>query len=134
VPDGDDRRGFRLLSDAEYPIASRAGVGTHHDFGTSPSLVPMYAHCGPFHPFKTVVAGLKPNDLGLFDTVGNVMEYTRSTSPEATDEKVADLCGGYVLRVAHKVNCDMRLGPASVFVAGGTLFNGFRVARTIAGP
>ena len=68
--------GYRLPDEAEWGFAARAGATTHHNYGETDTLLPKYAW---FHANSGDhvhdVARLKPNDLGLFDTQGNVEEW-----------------------------------------------------------
>ena len=128
-----DRPGFRLLDDREFPIVSRAGVDSRHYFGDSAALVASYATCEQGRAPRLVVAGLKPNDLGLFDTVGNVFELTRCTEPDVKRDNQSSLCGGWFLNTRHNASCDLRIPGVSKFQKGANQGYGFRVARTLAG-
>jgi formylglycine-generating enzyme required for sulfatase activity len=71
-----DRRGYRLPTEAEWEFACRAGTVTRRYFGDRDSYLDQYAAYrenteGKVQP----VARRKPNDLGLFDMLGNVSEW-----------------------------------------------------------
>ncbi len=68
--------GYRLPTEAEWEFACRAGATTDFFFGQSETLLPQYAWTRRNSQSRTwPVASLKPNDLGLFDTHGNAMEW-----------------------------------------------------------
>ena len=90
-PDG---LGYRLPSEREWEYACRAGSQTSRPHGASEAFLVDYAWFLPnatkrAHP----VGGLKPNDLGLFDMLGNAFEWTEDR---------------YVSR--HRP-CELRIGP-----------------------
>jgi len=72
-----DGLGYRLPSEREWEYACRAGSRTSRPHGASEAFLVDYAWFLPnatkrAHP----VGGLKPNDLGLFDMLGNAFEWT----------------------------------------------------------
>jgi formylglycine-generating enzyme required for sulfatase activity/tRNA A-37 threonylcarbamoyl transferase component Bud32 len=73
-PDG---LGYRLPSELEWGYACRAGSRASRPFGSSEALLEKYAwfllHGGKA---SHAVGLLKPNDLGLFDMLGNAFEWT----------------------------------------------------------
>jgi formylglycine-generating enzyme required for sulfatase activity len=71
------RTGYRLLTEAEWEYACRAGTRTARFFGNSDELLSEYAwYAGnTFEERPWPVGQLKPNDWGLFDTYGNVWEW-----------------------------------------------------------
>ena len=144
--------GYRLPTEAEWEYACRAGTTTPRYFGRDPDLLGDYAWTprtagDQFHR----VARLMPNDLGLFDTLGNALEWVMDpirgherqpecdTGPKgewvvydgARDGEHNDYQlrgGGYSIeanraRAAYRYN----LRPGN-----GTSTSGFRIARTIA--
>jgi serine/threonine protein kinase/formylglycine-generating enzyme required for sulfatase activity len=71
------RTGYRLPTEAEWECACRAGALTSRHYGETEELLSRYAwyrrnaiDLGP-----VAVGRLKPNDLGLFDMQGNVVEW-----------------------------------------------------------
>jgi formylglycine-generating enzyme required for sulfatase activity len=78
------RTGYRLPTAAELEYACRAGAVTARFFGWSDDLLPHYAwferNTGQF---PKPVGRLKPNDFGLFDSLGNMSEWCHEPSPDA---------------------------------------------------
>jgi formylglycine-generating enzyme required for sulfatase activity len=72
--------GYRIPTEAEWEFLCRAGTVTARYYGLSESLLPNYAwYLTNAHDRTWSVGSLKPNDLGLFDTLGNAHEWTDTT-------------------------------------------------------
>jgi len=68
--------GYRLPTEAEWEFACRAGATTEFFYGQTDRLLTHYAWNRVNSGGRTRPVGtLKPNDLGLFDTLGNVFEW-----------------------------------------------------------
>lgn len=148
-PDYLHRTGYRLLTEAEWEYAARAGTRSARFFGNGPALLAQFAwfdgNTGRQRAYP--VAQLKPNAWGLFDMYGNVWEWTfdrRRPYPDGTgitedredtvltvsDGEARTRRGGsfayeaFTARSAHR-------GDATYFPMQTRDNVGFRVARTL---
>jgi serine/threonine protein kinase/formylglycine-generating enzyme required for sulfatase activity len=72
------RTGYRLPTEAEWEYACRAGSSTSRYYGETDELLEKYAWCSKNSSNHSMpVGGLKPNDWGLFDMLGNGLEWTQ---------------------------------------------------------
>jgi formylglycine-generating enzyme required for sulfatase activity len=70
------RKGYRLPTEAEWEYAARAGTLSPRYYGSSLELLPRYGWFITNAGDRTwPVAQKRPNDLGLFDTLGNVWNW-----------------------------------------------------------
>jgi formylglycine-generating enzyme required for sulfatase activity/tetratricopeptide (TPR) repeat protein len=141
------RTGYRLPTEAEWEFACRVGVPASRYYGSSEELLGKYAQHAVNAGYRTRPVGeLKPNDLGLFDMLGNVQEWCQDEfgGPYPVgpgDHTVEDLEGSSKVRaevsrvvrggsfdlLASNVRCAARV---RVQPAGRYDTVGFRVART----
>lgn len=133
---------YRLLTEAEWEYACRAGTTTRYFTGDDPASVHDYAWAnipqGEGIDQLFPVGTKKPNAFGLFDMLGNVEEF-------CLDGESSSPLGGvnpfYDLRVAERVNRGGHSGIWSVGSAetraiqpeGRTAHLGFRIARAARG-
>jgi formylglycine-generating enzyme required for sulfatase activity len=70
------RTGYRLSTEAEWEHACRAGAVTSRPYGIGDRLLERYARYNRNgHGRAGPVGILKPNDLGLYDMLGNAWEW-----------------------------------------------------------
>jgi serine/threonine protein kinase/formylglycine-generating enzyme required for sulfatase activity len=77
APDYLQRTGYRLPTEAEWEFACRAGSLTSRYYGGTEELLDRYAWYTKNSQARRMlpVGSLKPNDLGLFDMLGNAYEW-----------------------------------------------------------
>jgi formylglycine-generating enzyme required for sulfatase activity len=143
------RTGYRLPTEAEWEFAARAGRNTAWHFGDDAKLLGRYAWYdrNTNRERMSPVAQLLPNQLGLFDMLGNVWEWTFDRRQQyPSDEAVTEDVEDSVLKVSNGVARTRRGGSfayewfttRSAHRGDTTYFPhqtrdnvGFRVARTI---
>jgi serine/threonine protein kinase/formylglycine-generating enzyme required for sulfatase activity len=101
--------GYRLPTEVEMEYATRAGTVTARYFGETDDLMSKYAWNLKNSQENTwPVGSLKPNDLGLFDVLGNVLTwcqesykpYPQPQKAEAIDDKEED---GLVVNTSSRI-------------------------------
>ena len=76
-----ERTGYRLPTAAEWEYACRAGAVTSRYYGHSPGLLDGYAwYENNSQDHAWACGSLRPNDLGLFDMLGNTIEWFHDNS------------------------------------------------------
>ena len=139
---------YRLLSEAEWEYVARAGTRTARYFGESEAQQCRYANgyddeapCSDGYTETAPVGSFEPNAFGLYDTLGNVFEWTEdcwnesySGAPSSHDSWQSGDCSERVLRGGSWGHAPD--GLRSAFRARGPVghrsdYSGFRVARTM---
>jgi formylglycine-generating enzyme required for sulfatase activity len=137
--------GYRLPTQAEWEYACRANTVTARHFGRGDELLPRYGWSWKTAEGRTRPVGqLRPNDLGLYDMLGNVMEWTEYPQllPLATLTGSLALSRCYVIddRSAAPIQSGSFANPpynlvssyrSSIALTARNNDLGFRVARTI---
>jgi serine/threonine protein kinase/formylglycine-generating enzyme required for sulfatase activity len=143
-----DRTGYRLPTEAEWECACRAQTTTSRYYGSSPDLLPEYAWTMENASVDSrlqmqPVKQLMPNPFGLFDTLGNVMEwchdvrssdnaseggYTDALWERSVADEMRMLRGSSVFYIPTSVRAAMREKGRSGFHRP---YSGFRIARTM---
>jgi serine/threonine protein kinase/formylglycine-generating enzyme required for sulfatase activity len=111
------RTGYRLATEAEIEFATRAGSGTSRYFGESESFLDKYAWYKKNSQEEAHPVGTKrPNDLGFFDLLGNVLTWC--------DEKYTDYPQTRELSVDDGHDDSLTVNIADARVLRGTSCHG----------
>ena len=142
---------YRLLSEAEYEYATRAGTTTTYPWGDDINLngaaMASCSGCGSNWVHPAPVGSFPPNKFGLFDMVGNVWEWTEDCAHgnyigapvdgSAWMQGNGGNCNERHLRGGSYLNAPNFLGSAIRFwlTSGDRNFTtSFRVARMLSPP
>jgi len=136
---------YRLLSEAEYEYATRAGTTTMYPWGDDNAS--DNAHCGScssqWHEQTAPVGSFPANGFGLYDMVGNVYEFTQDCfrydsgyggAPTDGSAWISPNCESPVVRGGAWWNSEYTLRSAARTAHGfgdRDDVTGFRVGRTL---
>lgn len=134
---------YRLPTEAEWELASRAGAETRYSFGDDPNDLPKYANCKD-ETASDGFEGLAPvgsfqkNTWGLFDMYGNVSEWVEDwyaplpdgpeTDPKGPVSGMEKIRRGGSFRMSRDCGSDFRAGSKPERRNEDT---GFRIVREI---
>jgi formylglycine-generating enzyme required for sulfatase activity len=133
---------YRLLSEAEWEYAARAGTTTLYSFGDDEAALSQYAWYsantdGQTHP----VGEKKPNAFGLHDSHGNVWEWVQDCyqfnydgAPMDGSARTVGDCSRRVVRGGSwgGIPLDLRAANRVRVTTGNRIDDiGFRLARTL---
>ena len=128
------RTGYRLPTEIEWEYACRGGISASRPFGEGEQLLSQYAwYLNNSDDHAWAVGMLKPNNYGLFDMLGNVMERCHDGTPTDANSSIGEgtpthVRGGEFGAAPHNLRSARRhLNQASDEWASV----GFRVARTL---
>jgi formylglycine-generating enzyme required for sulfatase activity len=124
------RTGYRLPTEAEWEYACRSGTVTSRYHGFSPNLLVGYArYQGNSNNHAWECGSLRPNDLGLFDMLGNAYEWLQ--------DEHQTYKAGQAQAASDDINITSMVNPTTRLLRGGSYANhppsvrsAFRISRT----
>jgi len=152
---------YRLLSEAEFEYVARAGSSSRFGFGDDPADLcrfangadraaksaglpadAAYMNCSDGYPFTAPVGSFAVNAFGLYDTIGNVWEWTEdcfygdyATASSDSAARLESGCASRTVRGGDWFSTEASLRPAVRAKANVDARHddiGFRIARPLA--
>ena len=135
---------YRLLSDAEWEYMARAGTSTKYPWGDEVGYGNANCYqssCGDDYTYSSPIGSFKPNNFGIYDTIGNVVERVEdcyhATYNDAPTNGEAWITGGDCTRGILRGG-SWRFEPSSNYASARfgydttdrDAIHGFRVARS----
>ena len=97
-----ERIGYRLPTEAEWEYACRAGAGTSRYYGFTTELLGHYAcYVANSRDRASPCGSMLPNDLGLFDMLGNVYEWVQDGAHEISQPDANKEITDIIYEVEH---------------------------------
>jgi formylglycine-generating enzyme required for sulfatase activity len=103
--------GYRLPTEAEWEFACRSGAVTSRYHGRGEDLLPRYGwFASNAEDRMRPVGSLRPNELGLFDTLGNVVEWVADPALLYVTSQTEDIENRMVLPIEERTARRLRGG------------------------
>ena len=132
---------YRLLSEAEWEYAARAGSSTKYSWGNDIGVGRANCRnssCQDAFRYAAPVGSFAPNPWGLYDMHGNVSEWVQDCwysshdgAPTDGSARGPENCRFHVIRGGHFNTVAEDLRAAKRDVSEYPAYSGFRVARTL---